>query len=381
MRIAFNRYKSGLLLLSMVLLLRTLYYLFYCWAYGHIAAVQHAGDFNSVDELFARNDWGWYRQIARAGYPIVHGITELGCCGCAQFKQSEWAFFPLYPALVAGTMQLLHLEPEVAAFALSLLFAWGALWVMYSCCLEIFQTDEKQAVLITLFFALLPFNYYLHVYYTEALFFTLLGASFLAVKRKQFWLLSLLTAMLVVTRPNGLVTLLPIAMYLFFQAQAQSQGNLKVFIKRSLWLAAGPLAFGLYCLYQHAMTGQYFAFSVAQIGWCRSFKMPYYSFFRDGSLPCQFNSIYTLVVLAYWIFNFKKVSAPFNALIAVSLLLPLCTGSVQSMSRFIPLIFPLVFMVASKLKHGIATYLLLACLFALQLWSFYYWIIADPLSY
>ena len=70
-----------------------------------------------------------------------------------------------------------------------------------------------------------------------------------------------------------------------------------------------------------------------------------------------------------------------NILVAVSILLPLCTGSVQSMARFIPLIFPLVVAFSEHFKPGWKNYTALVILFGLQLWSFYFWIVSDPMSY
>ena len=373
-------FKRGLLFLGVVLILHLLYYGFYWWSFSHIESVKHADSFNSIYQLFARNDWGWYMRVATQGYSVAHSPGEIGCCDGVHFKQSEWAFFPLYPLLVRFTMLIFHLNSTMAAFWLSILLAWGALWVFYGCCMDLFGFQDKKAVMATLLFVLLPFNYYLHVYYTEALFFILVGGSFWAIKKKKLALMSLLVMMMVLTRPNGLVLLLPLFVFLV-SLESDLKKNYKKLIAKCLWLLSGPMVFGLYCCYQYLMTGQFFAFSIAQRGWCRYLTLPYHAFFRDETWVCGFNSAYTLLVIGFWLYNLKKLTLPMNILVAVSILLPLCTGSVQSMARFIPLIFPLVVAFSEHFKPGWKNYTALVILFGLQLWSFYFWIVSDPMSY
>ena len=373
-------FKRGLGFLLLVLGLKLAYYAFYIFCFYAFDLAHSSQGFNTIYQLFQRNDWGWYNVIISKGYSVAHSAAEIGCCGGEHFKQSEWAFFPFYPVLVRFTMLIFHLNSTMAAFWLSIILAWGALWVFYGCCMDLFGFKDKKAVKATLLFALLPFNYYLHVYYTEALFFLLVGGSFWAIKKEKLALMSLLVAMMVLTRPNGLVLLLPLFVFLV-SLEPDLQKNYKKLMAKCLWLLSGPVVFGLYCCYQYLMTGQFFAFSIAQRGWCRYLTLPYHAFFRDETWACGFNSAYTLLVIGFWLYNHKKLTLPMNILVAVSLLLPLCTGSVQSMARFIPLIFPLVILFSEQLKPGWKNTFALIILFGLQLWSFYFWIVSDPMSY
>jgi hypothetical protein len=48
--------------------------------------------FDHILDVLSRNDSGWYHQIARDGYPLTPPVAG---------EQSPFAFFPLYPALIA----------------------------------------------------------------------------------------------------------------------------------------------------------------------------------------------------------------------------------------------------------------------------------------
>ncbi|MEJ2595553.1 MAG: hypothetical protein P8100_10620 [bacterium] len=48
-----------------------------------------------------KNDSYWYEQIAREGYPKTAERAELGFHDGKEFRQSAWAFFPLYPLLIS----------------------------------------------------------------------------------------------------------------------------------------------------------------------------------------------------------------------------------------------------------------------------------------
>lgn len=71
-------------------------------------------------------DASWYREIAEAGYPT--GLPR-GFDG--QVTQSSWAFFPLFPTLVRGLMELTGGSWEVVAPTLSLVLGTAAALVLH----------------------------------------------------------------------------------------------------------------------------------------------------------------------------------------------------------------------------------------------------------
>jgi hypothetical protein len=129
------------------------------------------------------------------------------------------------------------------------------------------------------------------------------------------------------------------------------------------------------------MTNFYFAYVKAQEGWFKEFMFPLKAMFRDAVLWSQFNSFYTLLAFIVSIFLLKKLPLSLNLLIWLSLLLPLSSGSVVSLPRFISVLFPITILLSQRLTENRFYPFVVVILFGLQLWSFYPWIYSEALSY
>jgi|TARA_R110000737_G_scaffold202403_1_gene221598 Gpi18-like mannosyltransferase len=328
----------------------------------------------------------WYEKIANNGYPKVTDKKELGYANEKDFKQSEWAFFPFYPKLISGMKTVFGMNYNSAAFFLSLLFSFlslvGMLWFSL-----IFLKNESKALFTTLLFFCFPFSFYFSMFYTEALFFTFLLFSFIAIYYKKHIYLAALIIPLILLRPNGLVLLLPLFLYFLEQNELLTKWKFNwraLFTKKKLFLTSafitGPIAFAVYCWYQYRMTGYPFAFSIAQAGWYREFMFPILAFFRKGDLATQFNSIYTIIVIVYAFSIRKKLPLSLNTLIWISLILPLCSGSVTSMTRFISIIFPLFLILGSQIEKSRFKIPILMLILGLHFLSFTTWILNMVIS-
>lgn len=337
--------------------------------------------------IVRKNDAFWYTRIAKEGYPEVKSRKDLGYSDKEEYHQSAWAFFPFYPILLSTASRITGLYVETVGVMLSLLFAAIAAWGFNLFAVWFFK-DKEKAFYSTLLWIVFPFHYYFSVLYTEAVFFILLIFSFIAIIRNQMIVFSLLLVPLVLTRPNGLILLIPL--FLFFLEQKGALEGHKINFEKlldsktilhSLSFLSAPLTFAGYCLYQYSMTGYYFAFSIAQDGWYREFMFPFLSFFRTGELASQFNSVYTILVMLFAVFIRKKMTLSLNVLIWMSLLLPLTSGSVISMQRYIVMIFPLFLIIGAYFYTSPRKFVVLGALFLLQLVSFYFWIANHPFSY
>ncbi|MGV3017513.1 hypothetical protein [Rothia sp. 88186D007BW] len=71
-------------------------------------------------------DADWYAKIADHGYPSVLPVGASG-----QVAQNEWAFYPLYPFISGTISRLTGLDYQVLAPTISLLFGFGAAWMIY----------------------------------------------------------------------------------------------------------------------------------------------------------------------------------------------------------------------------------------------------------
>lgn len=337
-------------------------------------------------DMIQRNDSGWYEIIATDGYPEISERSDIGYHKGAEYKQSAWAFFPFYPYINRILTNLSGLGFDYTGLIWSLIFSTLAIIGFYKFTL-VFTEDEDKAYYISLLFLLFPFHYYYSMMYTEAVYFSCLIFSFYSIYKNRLLYLPVLIIPLVLVRPNGIVGLIPL--YLYFLERnnilVKYSLNLKLLLSKanifkSLLFLSGPLAFFGFSLYQKQMTGYYFAFSIAQQGWYREFMLPFMSFFRRGDFTTQFNSVYSLIFIAMAIFSWKKFPLSLNIVIWTGLLLPLFSGSVTSMPRFISVIFPFTMLIGAWLYTSRLKYYFLGLFVALQFWVFYFWLSRHPFS-
>lgn len=334
-----------------------------------------------------KNDAYWYESIAEKGYSRITEKKDLGYANGADYKQSEWAFFPMYPLTVGGFAKLYGGDYKSSASILSLLFSALALIGIYWFSLLYFK-DKQKALFVSLLFLLFPFSFYYSLFYTEAYFFCCMIYAFIAVHYRQYFVLSLCIIPLVLLRPNGIIILLPLYLYylehnnllLRYKFDWKKIFSLKN-ILISLFFITGPLAFLGYCIYQYKMTGYYNAFSIAQAGWYKEPTFPLLALFRRSNFASQFYSFYTIVALIFAGFSWKKLPLSLNILTWLCLLMPLSGGSVISMGRYISVIFPLFLMLGSLLYKTKYKYPILAVVFSMQLLSFYAWVMEYKVAF
>lgn len=351
---------------------------------GAIFTPEGIHSWSDLLNLFNRNDSGWYQDITINGYKRIYHIDELGkYYPDGRIVQSSWAFFPAYPMVNRSLMLLFSCTFNEAAFASSLVLSLLHFLLLYSFAKH-FLKDENMALKVTILYIVFPFHYHFSMYYTESLFIASLLLAFIGIQQKRLWWSATALSVLVLTRPNGLVCLLPVWLF-----QMEQEGislrwhNRKAIIRRSLWLFIPVIVFGAYLLYQHYMTGHYNAYSIAQRGWNKFFTFPLLALFRGSAVELQFNSVYVIIVILFAGYCMRKLPLSLNLLVWINLMLPLCAGSTTSMSRYITVLFPLFIllcvMLIPKMKRSYAV--LPSIFLLLQLWAFYYWIVSSPLSY
>jgi Gpi18-like mannosyltransferase len=293
-------------------------------------------------------DAGWYQLIATEGYSMIGPGESLGHWDGADIHQTAWAFFPLYPWTIRAFTFLTGLEISVSFLVVGALLS--ALIAFLAFRLFSLKSSNAAASWGVLALFLQPFAIYFHLGMTEALFLSALLGAFLAIEERSGFALALSTTILVLTRPNGLFMLPVLLVYM-----AEKAGDVALLWKQPrillarVWPMAFPLlAFAAYCAFQWSQTGNAFAFSTAQAGWDRHFTWPHAGFFNAGDVATQFDSWFTLALLALVFLLRKQLPFSMNLLLWISILLPLFSGTVASMPRFSTVLFPL-FMLAGNL--------------------------------
>jgi Gpi18-like mannosyltransferase len=342
--------------------------------------------YNQYVSSVKKNDSYWFEWIAKNGYSKIHNKKDLGYSEGPIFKQSEWAFFPLYPMLNSITSDVLTIPFDFSALIWSLFFSTLSIIGLYWFGIFYYK-NNAQSFFNTFILFCFPFSFYFSMFYTEALFFTFLIYSFICIYYRKYFILSILLALLTLIRPNGIIIIIPLYLYFLEQNSILKKHQIdwkmmfgKTNIIRTISFISAPLAFLAYGVYQYKMTGYFFAFSIAQDGWYREPTFPLLSFFRKGDFSTQFNSVYTIVAIVYSFFIWKKLPISLNILIWLSFLFPLCSGSVMSMSRFISVIFP-IFLVLSLQIHKYYPKITVPILLILHFSSYYAWLLNFPISF
>ena len=360
-------------------------YVLFALIYSNIS--EQSLDINNsqdVVELFKRNQSYWIEKIAVEGHEKITP-EELGKCEAGNMQQSHYAFFPLYPFSIRFTMYAFNMGFNSMALLFSLLFSI-LLFVFFYKFVGLFYKSDRIAFWATVVLMVFPFNYYFSMYYAEGLYLMLLMWAFLSIHRKRWALLSLLLAFLVLSRPNGILVLIPLFIYFVeqrFTLDYTKWGALKLkdYLPVISFLSA-PLVLILYGLYLKNMTGDFFALKTAQIGWCRWTTAPWQAILNSHTWQDYFKIGYLLMFIGISIVIFKKLPLSLNLLIWISLLIPLFYNTL-TVPRYIAVVFVFFMLFGSlmdklKNKWNLAIVVLL---FLFQLWTFSFWLISDELSF
>lgn len=347
---------------------------------GALACMEGPGCLlDRILQVYFNSDSGWYSTIIAYGYQDVPD----GIASGFEIPNQHYAFFPLFPMLVRWLMLAGGFSMQVSAFVISIPVLFMLVRVYYLFMRENGLTDAAsfRVVLISMLF---PFSLHLFLVYTESLFMMLMLWCFLCIARKQWAGFALLSAMLVLCRPNGLLMAVPFGVYMLEQhTELSFKGFIKA-IRQPLYytLFAMPLAFAGWMLVQYALTGDLFAFSKAQAGWNKQAMFPLLAFFRNGFWQDQFSSVYTIAVMVFSASQFKKWPLSFSLLVWINILLPLSAGSVVSMTRYISILFPLYIALGrNEALKPMPFRLLMFALMAAQVVCVGLWLRSDSLMY
>jgi hypothetical protein len=146
-------------------------------------------DLGSVTDVWARWDSVHFLRIAEHGY-----------------STAEVAFYPLYPALVAGAGRIFGGHYVLGGIVVSLLAAFGAFLLLERIAEERLGTDGARRA--ALYLALFPTALFLQAVYSESLFLVLTLAAFALAERGHIARAGVLVGLATLTRPMG-IALIP----------------------------------------------------------------------------------------------------------------------------------------------------------------------------
>jgi hypothetical protein len=294
------------------------------WAAGRLAALATAMALKPTAWTLDRWDGRWYRMVARGGYLLVPG------------RQSDPAFFPLYPILLRAA----HAAGAgwgIAGPLLSNAALLLGLGLFYLLTREIFS--EPLARRSTIYLAVFPLGYVFSMTYPESVVLVLLAAAPLAALRRRWWLAAIGAGAAALARPEGLFLMFPLAEIAWRQRQGLSPA------RRGAALAAvlAPLGgIASYSLYLATVLHDPLAWSQAERAWGRKFRITgiFHAFAHLPATlahrPWVARDVLCFFLYLGLLYGARRVGTPpaWLAAGAAVVILPTFTGAFDSIGRF-----------------------------------------------
>ncbi len=325
-------------------------------------------------DIFTRWDSKWYFSILKSGYQASADLRT---------SYSNLAFFPLYPYLVKSVGWLGVQLPDgfyiLFGLILSNLLFLACAALLYRLVMISLGFDEDTAQRVLTLLIVFPVSFFFSAFYPESLFFflTLLGFTFAS---KEKWALTgICAALVIVTKPSGVVPVLALA-WLYMEKKQWRLQNIQPSI---LWFLLAPIALSLHFYELYRVSGHPLAFLDAMSAWGgvqTSYADPLQNLRGAGLDVFKIDLVLTILFFICGLYIlWKWPMKAYGIFVVMTILLALSSGLLASVSRFLLILFPIFILLGEKLKSGKWFDLTAAAFFALQViyfagWVNYYWI-------
>lgn len=306
-------------------------------------------------------DTRWYLDIARRGY----SPERLPYTG-----EANYAFFPLYPLLMRALGPVVG-DVYLAGIVVSNLYLVAAAVLLYR--LARLDGDELAAERSVKYLVLLPTAFVFSAVLTEALFVALSVAAFLQARRDRWWAAGVLGGLAALTRPNGVLLVLPLAWMCFAGAEGRTR-----WASRVAALSLVPLGLGMFCFYNWLLTGDLLAFVRVQQAWLRAPANPVEVLLGGVSSPVPQLRVGAWFAVAVLVLSFafaRTLGFPYFLVCLSAVLLPLGGGwvSLFGQARYVLSAWPLALLLARLGSRADTDALLTASLALLQGFLMVFW--------
>lgn len=321
---------------------------------------------NPVLAVWGVWDTGYYLGIAEHGYSANLGKEPM------TKNQASYGFFPLYPLLIKMVNYIVH-NYYLAGLFVSNICLLLAAFILYK--LVKIDYDHESAISSVKYLFLFPTAFIFSGVFSESLFLLLLLLTFYLSRHKKWLAVSLSGFFLVLSRPLGILMILPIA----FEYFKSKEFKIKNIDYKILYFLFWFLGLGLFLLYVNRLTGNFMGyFNTQNFGWGHVVSNPLLvisqGLFSKDIFRLLSTSIFIIFGFAL-IVEIKKIK--FSYLLAAVLLFvfPLTTGLValNSMLRYILPIFPFFIGLALLAKNKTSDELLIISLSLLQGFLMVFW--------
>ena len=269
------------------------------------------------------------------------------------YSGTEPAFFPLYPVLIRLLGAVLG-NILVAGLAISNVASFFALLYLYK--LVEHEYNRQVAHRAIFYVSIFPTAIFFSAVYTESLFLCLTVASFYYLRERRWLTAGLFGFFAALTRVEGVLLVVPLLIEAALALRAQRLDWWKwpgdTIVKPLLGMALVPLGLGTYMAYLWVLRGDPLYFSHVQAHWGRHFAPPWVSVEHSVAILVAhvqpqtvanqaLEITFTTLMIAVLVLGFRRLRASYISYMALSILIPMSTGSLMSMPRFALVLFPM----------------------------------------
>jgi hypothetical protein len=323
------------------------------------------------------SDAEWYLSIARSGYPTQQQATVAfdapadGRRSTERDSYMRYAFFPLYPLIVAAFATVMSLQP--AAFVVSLLASLAAAVAALELYVRLFPEDRRRAPLAVALLMAFPFSVFFSLYFPEGLFLLLSLLVFHGLAVRSWPLVGIAGALLAATRPNGIFIVLPV-LWVLWRAAARPTASRRQGISPLAWAALVPCGLVAFMAVNQARVQDPVYFHTVQYKWANVTADPAGNLIRNtvgkiaGFFRLDFHSFHSskvdvlimmafgLLLIAMW----RDRTFPRELALWASLLwiVPLVSKDLMSFSRYMCVSFPTFYLLARLRRQWVSLALL-----------------------
>lgn len=333
-------------------------------------------------EMWRRFDAGFYINIAQGGYWPASTLNSA----------SNWIFHPLYPMLIYVFGHLFG--GSDAAFDIGAVLVSnvaGLVAVTYLYLLVRREFSSKVAARTIIYLAVFPTSFYLSAAFSESVFLVCAIGCLYYAREHRWWLAGIFGGLGSLARIQGLVLVVPV-LWEYWQvlsdryAPLPDMSAMMLAEKGEVWLrsrtfgvvlaaqkirswlelvavALIPLGIVPFFIYSQIKTGDFLAsIHNHSVGWDRHTGDPVRLVIDSllNPLPPNamewnfwaLNMIMIFVFTGFIIWAFRRLPMIYALYTLVMVVMPLCTGSVKSISRYYLLVFPAFMLLALWSSRG-----------------------------
>lgn len=195
--------------------------------------------------MFMRFDSEHYLTIAKTGYPLGYPnrahfplLTGTGSPRPAKIANHLWAFFPLYPSIMATFARVFarFLDTTsslmLSGVIISNIAFFASAYFFYKLTQKLF--NQRLALVSTAFYCFWVGAVFFSMIYTEALFMALALGAFYYLEENKLPVAVLLGFAAAFTRSDGFLVFLPFLIYGVQQLRTQKLQSLKLFLSSAV---------------------------------------------------------------------------------------------------------------------------------------------------